>query len=83
MKKRIFIVDDEPECSALLKLHLESVSYYNVGEENDARSAVTSARLFDPDLIILDIMMPGMDGSEVAALVRQDPVLREDQEVRA
>jgi CheY-like chemotaxis protein len=77
MKKRIFVIDDESEFTGLLKLQLESMGYYNVGEENDARGAVTSARLFDPDLILLDIMMPGMDGSEVASLIRQDPVLRE------
>lgn len=77
MKKRIFVIDDESEFSGVLKLQLESVGYYTVGEENNARNAVASARLFDPDLILLDIMMPEMDGSEVASRIRQDPVMRE------
>ena len=77
MKKRIFVIDDEPDFTGLLKLTLESMGYYSVGEENSARQALSSARLFDPDLIILDIMMPDLDGSEVASQVRNDPVLRE------
>jgi len=77
MKKRIFVIDDEPDFTGLLKLSLESMGYYSVGEENSARRAVPSARMFDPDLIILDIMMPDLDGSEVAIQVRNDPVLRD------
>ena len=76
MKKRIFVIDDEPDFTGLLKLSIESMGYYSVGEENDARGALASARMFDPDLIILDIMMPDLDGSEVASQVRNDPVLR-------
>ena len=77
MKKRIFVIDDEPEFTSLLKLTLESSGYYSVGEENSAMRAVASARQFDPDLIVLDIMMPELDGSEVAGRVREDPVLRD------
>ena len=77
MKKRIFVIDDEPDFTQLLRLSLEAQGYYHVGEENDALQAVAAARLFDPDLIVLDIMMPDVDGSEVAAQIRRDPVLRD------
>jgi CheY-like chemotaxis protein len=77
MKRRIFVIDDEPDFTGMLKLSLESMGYYHVGEENNARDALASARLFDPDLILLDIMMPDLDGSEVASRVRGDPVLRD------
>lgn len=77
MKKRILVVDDEPDFTLWLKVSLETGGHYEVGEEHDPRRAVRAARQFDPDLVILDIMMPDLDGSEVAALLRDDPVLRD------
>ena len=70
MKTRILVVDDESEFTHMLRVHLESDGYYDVQEENDANNAVMAAREFEPDLIILDIMMPEMDGSDVAAKFR-------------
>jgi two-component system OmpR family response regulator len=72
MRKRILVVDDEASFTAMLKCALEADGYYEVHEENDATRAVTAAREVDPDLIVLDVMMPDMDGSEVAALLRED-----------
>ena len=77
MTKRILIVDDEPEFTNLLKMSLESHGYYEVREENDAGRARSAAREFDPDLVVLDIMMPEMDGSEVAAALKEDRVTRD------
>ena len=77
MKKRIFVIDDEEDFTYMLKLSLESMGYYHVEFENDPAAAVRAARMFDPDLIVLDIMMPGTDGTEVASQMRQDSVLRE------
>jgi CheY-like chemotaxis protein len=77
MKKRILIVDDEPEFTNLLKLSLESHGYYEVREENDAERARAAAREFGPDLVVLDIMMPEMEGNEVAAALKADPITRD------
>jgi CheY-like chemotaxis protein len=77
MKKRILVIDDEPDFTYMLKLSLESMGYYRVGVENEATRALRTAREFAPDLIVLDIMMPGLDGSEVAARIRTDPYLRD------
>ena len=77
MKKRILVVDDEPEFTNLLKLSLESQGYYEVREENDAENARAAAREFDPDLVVLDIMMPELEGSEVAAALKADPITRD------
>lgn len=77
MKKRILVVDDEQACALVLKLGLESTGHYVVDQEHDALAAVESARVFDPDLIVLDVMMPQMDGGEVAARLRADRVLHE------
>ena len=77
MKKRILVVDDERDFTNLLKLSLESHGYYEVQEENEAENVRAAARGFDPDLILLDIMMPELDGSEVAAALKADPVTRD------
>ena len=77
MKKRILVVDDEPEFTNLLKLSLESHGYYEVREENDAEAVRAAAREFDPDLVVLDIMMPKLEGNEVAASLRADPMTRD------
>ncbi len=76
MKKRIFVIDDESDLTYMLKLSLESMGYYTVESENDPANAVRAARAFDPDLIVLDIMMPEQDGSEVASGFKADPLLK-------
>ena len=75
MKKRILIVDDERWFTNLLKYSLETEGYYDVRQENDASRAVEVARQYGPDLIVLDIMMPHLDGSELAARLKADPLL--------
>ncbi len=75
--KRILAVDDEPNATRNLKLNLESTGSYEVLGENQAVNALAAARTFQPDLILLDVMMPDMDGSDVAARLHEDPVLRD------
>jgi len=74
-KTRVFIVDDEAGFTRLVKLTLERSGAYEVLEENDASQAWLAARSFKPDIIFLDIVMPRMDGGEVAQQVRSDPML--------
>jgi CheY-like chemotaxis protein len=73
MKKRILLVDDEPDFTDTMRLVLEADGYYEVAVENDALRALSAAREFDPDLIVLDVMMPEVDGTDVAATLREDP----------
>ena len=75
-KRRILIVDDEPDSTHLVKILLEKTGNYVVLEENDADQAHQSARNFRPDAILMDIMMPKTDGGEVAAQIEADPELR-------
>ena len=75
-KKRILIVDDEPSITRSLKLNLEATGFYTVETENFAVHALPTARRFKPDLIILDVMMPGLDGGEVAAQIRASSLLK-------
>jgi two-component system, OmpR family, response regulator len=75
--KRILVVDDEPGVTRNLKLNLESGGGYEVLGENIATNALSAARKFKPDLILLDVMMPGMDGGDVASRLRADPLFRD------
>ena len=74
-KRRILIVDSDPNTTHLVKVLLERTGRYLVLEENDATEAHQSARNFRPDLILLDIVMPETDGGEIAAQVEADPEL--------
>jgi CheY-like chemotaxis protein len=71
------IVDDEGGFTRLLKLTLEGTKRYIVKEENDGSQALIAARQFRPDLILLDIVMPKMDGGDVARQIASDPMLKD------
>jgi CheY-like chemotaxis protein len=74
-KKRILIVDDQQSITRLLKINLEQTNRYVVRTENRATQALAAAEVFRPDLILLDVMMPEMDGGELASSLRDSPVL--------
>jgi CheY-like chemotaxis protein len=69
-KKRILAVDDRSSNTRLVRLYLEQTNDYVVREENDAKHALASAEEFLPDLILLDVMMPGLDGGDLAASLK-------------
>ena len=71
-KRRILIVDDDRDSTHLIKILLEKIRHCLVQEENDATRAYESAQGFRPDLILLDMMMPQIDGGEVAAQIDAD-----------
>ena len=60
MKKRVLLVDDEPGIRATLKAVLEPI--YEVSCASDARTGVDLFRQDAPNLVILDVMLPGTDG---------------------
>lgn len=63
MPKTVLIVDDEPRLLSLMQAYLQKEGFH-VAQARDGRQALTVAREQEPDLIILDIMMPEMDGYE-------------------
>lgn len=75
-KKRILIVDDDIATTRLMKFGLEKTGSYDVREENSAANALTAARAFKPDFVVLDVCMPKLGGGEVAAQMAADPNLR-------
>ncbi|MET3963823.1 DNA-binding NarL/FixJ family response regulator [Marmoricola sp. OAE513] len=68
---RVLIVDDTDDARALLRIKLGVNGLYQVvGEAADGLEAVRQARVLQPELIILDMAMPGMDGLEALPLLR-------------
>jgi CheY-like chemotaxis protein len=76
MKKRILVVDDEAALTRMVKLNLEQTGDYEVRTENQGSMAIPAAREFNPDLILLDVMMPDMTGDEVSAQLKEDDQLQ-------
>ncbi len=74
-KKSILIVDDEQDILEFVSYNLKREGF-NVNSVNNGRIAVEMARKLHPDLILLDVMMPGMDGIEVCEEIRRTPETR-------
>jgi two-component system, cell cycle response regulator len=71
MTARILIVDDVPANTRLLEAKL-SAEYYQVASARDGFEAIRQARAWQPDLILLDVMMPGMDGYECCRHLKEN-----------
>lgn len=69
--KKILVVDDEPDVASLLTLMLKSQGYAVV-TASDGQEALEKARGEAPDLILLDVMLPRMDGYKVARMLKFD-----------
>ena len=76
MKKKILIVDDEHNITAFLKTYLEDTGKYEVRTENSGTAGMTTAKTFEPDLMLLDIMMKDMSGDDMADMIKNDLNLR-------
>lgn len=73
-RTRIIIADDESIIRMDLNEILTSLGYLVVGEVGDGRSAVNLARELRPDLVIMDVKMPGMDGIEAASALTKEKI---------
>ncbi len=74
-KSKILVVDDDPKLSSLLAVILARVGGYDVIQENRSFAALATARQYRPDVILLDVDMPGKDGGMVSAEIKSDPNL--------
>src|SRR5574339_1142443 len=68
---KILVIDDEPSIVNLVKAYLKPEGY-EVYTAADGLAGLKSARAFKPDLIILDVMLPGMDGIELLSRLRRE-----------
>ena len=75
-KRRVLAVDDEEDFLELMELNLEKTRRYEVRTESDPDAVLEAAREFRPDVILLDVVMPGKDGIELLAELHRDEGLR-------
>ncbi len=73
--KKILIADDEPDILEILEFNLKAEGY-EVATVKNGDQALEKAKTFQPDLIMLDIMMPGKNGIEVCNLLRMQPAFK-------
>lgn len=71
-KSKILVIDDEPEITEIIQAFLVNAGYM-VKIENSSTAGLETAKSFRPDLILLDIMMPVLDGYEVCSRLKKDP----------
>ena len=75
--RKILLVEDEPDIQAVAKVALESVGGFCVEICNSGEEAVRQAPGIAPDLILLDVMMPGLDGFSTLKALREIPAVAE------
>lgn len=69
-KTRVLVIDDEERFTKMVKLNLEGTGMYTVQTLNQSRKTIEVARGFRPHIILLDVVMPEMDGGDVANNLR-------------
>jgi DNA-binding response OmpR family regulator len=72
MRKKILVVDDDAEVVELLRFNLKNAGFA-IGTAADGVEAIKKACSVSPDLILLDLMMPELDGLAVCEILRRDP----------
>ena len=69
---KVLVVDDEPEITEIVETFLVE-NGFKVATENSPHNAIRKAKEFKPDVILLDIMMPGVDGYDICQALKKDP----------
>ncbi|MEA3406019.1 MAG: response regulator [Pseudomonadota bacterium] len=75
--QKILYAEDEPDIQSIAQMSLEMMGGYTLKVCNNGQEAVNAAEAFAPDLILLDVMMPMMDGPTALQTMRQNPALAE------
>ncbi|WOI58250.1 response regulator [Palleronia sp. LCG004] len=73
---RIAYVEDEPDIRELTEMALDTIGGFEVAVWSNGSDALAEIEAFDPDLILLDVMMPEMDGPEILSRLRQMETMR-------
>ena len=71
---KILVVDDDPDIVEILRYNL-SLAGYDVKSASNGKEAIKKAKIFLPEIILLDVMMPEMDGIEACSLIKEIPSL--------
>jgi two-component system alkaline phosphatase synthesis response regulator PhoP len=76
-KKRVLIIDDEENFCKLVKKNIEQTGEFEVHIATNGEDGIRLAREIKPDLILLDVIMPGMDGADVISIIRNDESIKD------
>lgn len=76
-KKTILIIDDEEDFCHFVKLNLEQTGNFEVLTANNGADGINMAQRYQPDLVLLDIIMPTMTGTQVAESLRNDKATKD------
>ncbi len=74
--KKILYVEDEEDIRSIAKISLEDIGGFTVKFCSSGNEAIAEAEAFKPDLLILDVMMPGLDGPETLQELRKLPTIK-------
>ena len=80
-KKKVLLIDDEPSFTRLLKLNLEKTGNYDVREEHIGSRGLAAVKEFKPDIVLLDVVMPDVDGGTVVSQIRCSEELKDTKVV--
>ncbi len=69
---RVVVIDDDPDLRNLIKLTLEFTAGWDVTTAQDGASGIETVRAIKPNLVVVDLMMPGMDGYEVCRRLKAE-----------
>ena len=72
MRKKVLVVDDETDFLKIVKINLEETNNYEVLTLSSANDIVSQVHIFKPDVILLDILMPGIKGIEACEMLNKD-----------
>ena len=72
MKKKIMIIDDEVSFALMLKMRIENSGDYEVRAFSEAKNIISHLRAFKPDVILLDLLMPGTGGLDACDMLNND-----------
>ena len=75
-KKKILIIDDEPDFTEMVKLNLERTGMYVVSIVNNPAEATFKALGFQPDLVLLDVIMPEVEGPDIVNEFKKQELLK-------
>ncbi len=75
-KKKILVIDDERGFTRMVKLNLEAAGDYEVKIQNNSLDALQTAVEFRPDVILLDVIMPDLEGPDIVCQLKNNSILK-------
>jgi CheY-like chemotaxis protein len=74
LKKKIMVIDDEESFALMLKMRIEASGDYEVTVSSDAKNIIKHIHEIRPDVILLDLLMPGIGGLDIGDMLNHDPI---------